>query len=572
MADAAILIRNALDVPASGIAITGVSGTVAQGNTLTISGSLLNNEQTANWDAFFRTTNPNAWSFEGTHPYTGAGNDGYTQPGGSPASGCSIGYDATVNLLGSKSLKMVSVEDSGFDDHGTGDCYVYFYHGLVNAFYFRGYVRFSPNTTLPTNYAKQFYCMSAGYYTDAGNHNGTHFGNFTGKTGDTSFNIPMPFTGAGYTQIEHDRWYCLEGYWSQSPARRYTIWIDGVQVYDIVPVSAGDLDLFLLGVINAQGGAGESWNFNNWMDGFTVASARVYPSTVVEIGDNPNYGVANKRYQAPTLISDGSVQVTCDLTGLGTGPYYLWVTNNAQQRSSRWNLSNLLLSETFEDSNWVARGWYDQTATPTVTASEHHDGAAALSIHFGVATTNPFTSGSLRHLVTATPTIYLAWYTKFSANWVGSGLPYHPHLIFVLNDLDADDYASPFNCNLEVHTEVIWNTSAPYGGFLRFYYSHFGDTHISDVGTVISEATKNDWHLIEAFYQMNSAGGVADGIAQTWVDGVQAHNLSNVLFRETEAQDAMLFRYADIGPWIGDGSPLDQYVWIDGLTARTARP
>jgi hypothetical protein len=76
------------------------------------------------------------------------------------------------------------------------------------------------------------------------------------------------------------------------------------------------------------------------MDGLGLkANSRIRPASVIEISDNSTYGAGIVVYQPPELLSDTSVQVKANLTGLGDGPYYLWVTNNLNERSSTYNLS-----------------------------------------------------------------------------------------------------------------------------------------------------------------------------------------------------------------------------------------
>ena len=63
--------------------ISGVSGVVAAGQLLTIEGQNLQAEEKRGWDPWF-AANASRWSFEGTHPFSGPGNDGYSKPGGDP--------------------------------------------------------------------------------------------------------------------------------------------------------------------------------------------------------------------------------------------------------------------------------------------------------------------------------------------------------------------------------------------------------------------------------------------------------------------------------------------------------
>jgi hypothetical protein len=43
------------------------------------------------------------------------------------------------------------------------------------------------------------------------------------------------------------------------------------------------------------------------------------------------------------------------------------------------------------------------------------------------------------------------------------------------------------------------------------------------------------------------------------------------MFR-TGARASLTFAQFVIGPYIGSGSPVDQYMWVDNLTVATARP
>jgi len=85
---------------------------------------------------------------------------------------------------------------------------------------------------------------------------------------------------------------------------------------------------------------------------------------------------------------------------------------------------------------------------------------------------------------------------------------------------------------------------------------------------------KNDWHFIEAYFKLNrlSGGkGQPDGIIRYWYDGALAIERTNVIMR-TGTHPSMKFNQFLIGPWIGDGSPVDQTFWIDNLTVATSRP
>jgi hypothetical protein len=84
---------------------------------------------------------------------------------------------------------------------------------------------------------------------------------------------------------------------------------------------------------------------------------------------------------------------------------------------------------------------------------------------------------------------------------------------------------------------------------------------------------KNDWNFVEAYFQMNSVVGgigVADGVVQYWFNGTLILDRHDVLFR-TGQHPTMQFSQFLIGPWIGDGSPVDQSFFVDNLRLATSR-
>jgi len=85
---------------------------------------------------------------------------------------------------------------------------------------------------------------------------------------------------------------------------------------------------------------------------------------------------------------------------------------------------------------------------------------------------------------------------------------------------------------------------------------------------------KGDWNHVEAYFQLNSisAGiGVPDGVMQYWFNGTLVIDRHDILFR-TGARPTIKFHQFLIGLYIGDGSPVDQYMWVDDLMVATAKP
>lgn len=307
--------------------IPSVTGIVQTGQTLTIAGSGLNDETKSNWDSFF-TTNASAWSFEGSSP----GADGYGAIG--PIGGT---YDPTVKLLGNQSMKF-HVQGASTDLYNQLGNYnaINPSGGDASDLWYRAYVRWNVSGGWPSSHIKMMDSQGqAGdqFYFQPCAGGGTLPTQMCAKWDITTNAVNIPSS-----QLENNRWYAVEIHWkSNATPYIYDAWIDGTQVVNATPAGTGALNYLLFGVINACC-TSSGFSLDNWFDGLAVGTSRIYPSAVVEIGNGSNYATATKRYQAPLFISDGSVQIKADLTGLGSGPYYLWVTNNRQVRSQAYVL------------------------------------------------------------------------------------------------------------------------------------------------------------------------------------------------------------------------------------------
>lgn len=272
-----------------------------------------------------------------------------------------------------------------------------------------------------------------------------------------------------------------------------------------------------------------------------------------------------------------------------------------------------LLVETFENSSAGARGWY-ANESPTISTTEHHSGVGSLQMAWQAGGSLPVNGVSLRHLFTATDRIYLRYWVKYSSNFVGSGLNYHPHEIQFLTDKD-DMWIGPSATHLTAYVEHNWQNGGvprlaltdvlnidqtkilqdltnvtenravagcngesdgyPTGCYL-FGADHYNEKVWLGSGPVFSNTPgspgyKNNWHKVEVIYQMNTVvggKGQNDGVAQYWFDGQLKIDLHNVLLR-TGANATMKFNQILLAFYIGDGSPVAQTVWIDDLVVAT---
>lgn len=133
--------------------ISSVSGTVATGQTLTVSGTNMVDEDRTNWDGFF-TSHPNASGFEGATPIA----DGYSAIG--PDAGV---YASDVKLLGGKSMRFdISGEATDLvNQHFSGNAFV---QNQGENMWLRGYARWHAYSGgWPSSHLKMI-IVDGGYY------------------------------------------------------------------------------------------------------------------------------------------------------------------------------------------------------------------------------------------------------------------------------------------------------------------------------------------------------------------------------------------------------------------------
>lgn len=291
-------------------------------------------------------------------------------------------------------------------------------------------------------------------------------------------------------------------------------------------------------------------------------------------------------------------------------------------------LSTVLFEEPFENTSFSSRGWYDGTGGVIDTA-ERAPGSSTGSLR---CTFNQGTAGCAggnpgRHLFTATDTLYVSYWVKYSANYVGSGRSYHPHEFYILTNADGAFTGPAFN-KLTVYIQQVFGTNGGVpqleiqdGAMIdqtKINQNLIGVTEnravagcngIGNTGGVTVQGVfggsdcyigngttrwnaymwnapqayfthaqgpfyKNNWHHIEAYFKLNtiSAGiGQKNGIVQYWIDGTLVINRNDVIMR-TGANPNMKFNQFLVGPYIGDGSPVTQSFWIDNLKLATAPP
>lgn len=275
--------------------------------------------------------------------------------------------------------------------------------------------------------------------------------------------------------------------------------------------------------------------------------------------------------------------------------------------------ASVLIEEKFDDGALGSRGWYDNT-NQVISRTEAVPGSTgSLQYTFRAGATTPTSGGAVRRKFKETDSIYLSYHIKYSSNWVGSGKPYHPHQFYFLTNLDSD-YSGLASTHLTTYIEDN-------GGRLQLFIQDAQNIDQNRIGqdlTNITEARavagcngsadgrpadcyragsqyrngkiwkadvatftnsrgpyyKADWHHVEAYVKLNSivnGKGVANGIVKLWVDGKVILDRNDLLLR-TGRHPQMRFNQLAIGPYIGDGSPVEQTFWIDNLTLATEPP
>jgi len=280
------------------------------------------------------------------------------------------------------------------------------------------------------------------------------------------------------------------------------------------------------------------------------------------------------------------------------------------------NFSATLFQENFEDTNFASRGWYDSTNLKLST-TERYAGNSSVEYHFLPSATTPeISGGAIRHLFTPTDEVYVSYWVKYSANYTGSNRSYHPHE-FLLLTTENSNYAGPAYTHLTAYIEQNEGTPllgiqdgqnidlarinqdltnitenravAGCNGTLNDGYTIFDcypvgggiywNGKVWKANNIYFQDTlgpyyKNNWHHIEAYFKLNSIAngkGAADGIIRYWYDGQLIIERTNIIMRTAQYPN-MKFNQFLIAPWIGDGSPVDQTMWVDDLTVGTSRP
>lgn len=311
--------------------------------------------------------------------------------------------------------------------------------------------------------------------------------------------------------------------------------------------------------------------------------------------------VSGSQSVSPTMTS--TYTLTCTGTGGSTSQSSTITVGSTE--------STTFFSEGYEDTNFAARGWYDITLG-TVDTAERHSGNASLRCTYNAGANN--CTAPNRHKFTESDSVYLSYWVKYSSNFVGSGVSYHPHEFYFLTNLNGDYDGLAFDY-LTLYLESHWNSSSSGmmqvgiqdgqnidqtrlnqnligvtenravagcngspSGYSGGCYDRGDGVYVNGVllssSQTFTTANKSNWNHVEAYYQLNSISngiGQANGIIRVWFNDSLVFERTNAILR-TGQRPTMKLNQLIFAPWIGDGSPVTQTFWVDDLVVASARP
>ena len=266
----------------------------------------------------------------------------------------------------------------------------------------------------------------------------------------------------------------------------------------------------------------------------------------------------------------------------------------------------VLFEEHFDDNDWASRGWYDGPDM-IVDGSNRvgESGGSAVFTWQQGATTAASRGGRVKFEPVEGFT--MTCYMKFSDNWEWTNLGYHPHLNLFMTNKNGDSDGPAFT-HLTLYVEVVdgypklliqdgqnmdqsragqnlvgitenrsvaggnGDSDGHGGGYYKNGENYWNDKYWSAdtvyfTGDETGPFYKNEWHKVEAHFQLNSVIdgiGVANGVLRLTVNDSVLIEHRNVLFRTGANADMKIDQYLLL-PYFGPGVPHSQSFWIDEI-------
>jgi hypothetical protein len=265
-----------------------------------------------------------------------------------------------------------------------------------------------------------------------------------------------------------------------------------------------------------------------------------------------------------------------------------------------------VITEGFEDTAFEERGWYDNTAIEIDPIGATPESTHSAVFRYLEGEDEPTSGSAMRISFPPTRSVFVSYSVRYSPNWEGSNLDYHPHEFYLMTNVDGV-FSPPATSHLTVYIEqnegvplLIFQDSlnidvdrlredlstvtperaaagcngssdryAPGDCYGEGRNWRNGKFFFADAPAFVDEPGpryKADWHRVDAFIQLNTVtDGVADanGVMRYWVDNELMINVRDVVLQTGEHPD-MRFNQFLIGPYMAS-SPVEQSFWIDDL-------
>jgi hypothetical protein len=274
---------------------------------------------------------------------------------------------------------------------------------------------------------------------------------------------------------------------------------------------------------------------------------------------------------ANTFTTTGSTSHSATISGLSDGGSYTRYVRCADDESTpnvntddytiTWTVSNpsapgsLIWSESFDDTSLGTRSWEDDYADAWVNTTQKQAGTSSWRMTWNNGATNVRNSAnndtvaSVRKVIGDEDEVYVEWYWYLGTDYVGSGTTaYHPHLMIITNDLWENLSTGALGVYLELSGQDL-RAIVRCGTGTEYWY---------DTGYTLP---KGEWVKLGAHLKINTVGQ-SDGELTLYANDVKVHEETEVAYRTVSS---IHFNTLAIAPWIGDGSPQSQTMYMDEL-------
>jgi len=267
----------------------------------------------------------------------------------------------------------------------------------------------------------------------------------------------------------------------------------------------------------------------------------------------------------------------------------------------------LLFEESFEDSDFASRGWYDGP-TFELSSEAQVSGEKSCVWHWMKKGDIGPAGGAARVKLPPVETVTLSYYMKHSDNWDWTGVNWHPHKFHFLTSKDSYTVGPAYTW-LTFYIEVVNGVpriaiqdsknidtdklgenlvavsenrsvaggngdSDGYGnlGHYRSGENYRNGKHWEADAVYFGDETgpryKGDWHQVEVELTLNSIDekgiGQRDGVLRYRFDGELLMDYSDVVYR-TGAHPDMKINQFMMAPYYGPGVPHEQKIWVDDI-------